>query len=223
MNEQTILWHTASGCGDDESLTGVPASSVVQPPPPKATLTCFQCVRAQISQMLSLGTAGGLAPSHCVHPAICFPFLCFPEAGGIGLEGWSLEQVPGAAWPGHGSQVELLNSIPRCLRSWQKLLMLFPYNQPSVALHCLQDESKLRPQKHLLTDRFGLGGHTCSKSQWWREQQPSDPGGVRPYRLHLAISTGSLSSLRKTLPTVSHGSHFLLSTYPSKPGSKASS
>lgn len=108
------------------TLTGVPASSVVQPPQPKATLTCFQCVGVQISQMLSLGTAGGLAPSHCVHPAICLPFLCFAKDGSIGLEGWSLEQVPGAAGPGRGSQVELLSSIPRCLRSWQRLLTLFP-------------------------------------------------------------------------------------------------
>lgn len=105
----------------------------------------LQCVRAQISQMLSLGTAGSLASSHGVHPTICLRSLRLPEAGSTGLEGWSLEQVPGAAWPGRGSQVELLSRIPRCLRAWQRLRMLVPYSHLWLPIACrTQANSDLR-------------------------------------------------------------------------------
>lgn len=105
----------------------------------------LQCVIVQISQMLSLGTAGSLASSHSVHPTICLPFLRLPEAGSTELEEWSLDQVPGAAWPGHGSQVELLSRIPRCLKAWQRLLTLFPYNHLWLPIACrTQANSDLR-------------------------------------------------------------------------------
>lgn len=127
LNEQTILVIT-------HSLWVWRRRVFCQPSGPatlQATHT-VQCVRAQISQMLSLGTARGLAPSHCVYPPVCLPLLCLPKAGSSGLEGWSLEQVPEAAWPALGSQVELLSSIPRCL----SILAKIPHPlslQPSVA------------------------------------------------------------------------------------------
>lgn len=124
--------------------------------------------------MLSLGTAGGLAPGHCIHPTICLLLLCLPEAGSIGLEGWSLEQVPEAAWSALGSQVGCLSSLPRCLSSWQRLLALFPCNHLWLP-HCLQEESKLRLQRHLLTNRFGRERPLFLASlQWWCERHPSD-------------------------------------------------
>lgn len=75
------------------------------------------------------------------------------------VRGWSLEQVPEAAWSALGSQVGRLSSIPRCLSSWQRLLALFPCNHLWLP-HCLQEESKLRLQRHLLTNRFGRRGHS---------------------------------------------------------------
>lgn len=82
LNEQTILVIT-------HSLWVWRRRVFCQPSGPatlQATHT-VQCVRAQISQMLSLGTARGLAPSHCVYPPVCLPLLCLPEAGSTGLRG----------------------------------------------------------------------------------------------------------------------------------------
>lgn len=119
--------------------------------------------------------------------------------------------LPGGPPQQHSTMPEVLAKIPHALSL-----------QPSVAPHCLQDESKLRPQKHLLTERFGPEATLTASPQWWYERQPSNLGGMRPLRLHLAPYPGSPSSLR-TWPTVSHGRCFLLSPYPSKSGSKATS
>lgn len=134
MNEQTILWHTASGCGDAESPTGVPARWSSHPSPgyPHVLPVCLSTEKSDA--IFGNCRRPGSQPLHT--PYNLSPSLMPPEAGSIGLEGWSLEQVPGVAWPALGSQVGLLSSIPRSLRSWQGLLMLFPYNHLWLPIAC---------------------------------------------------------------------------------------